>query len=290
MKDKIKIAVLGPKGSFSDMAYRENFSNNPNIEPIYCNSFSGIFKQVDSEAANIAIIPVYNSSIGYTKSDSKDLYATVATASELYIIGEHFEKVNLCLAVNPENPQIKDLTIVSNKNAIDQVSKYKEANKIIVDSTSEAAILVKKSKVPYAAICSESTAKLYQLKIIEHDIQDFKNNATRFVFISKSPTPLDGIFPKHLISAFIIYSENISETQATLEKNNLEIKFLQPLQGAQNHYILEISGKCARLSDVEVRKQLGYYKADPKRMALEKCFSNNIIEHKQHLKIPMAKL
>ncbi len=180
-----KIVYLGPQGSYTQEAAINKFG----INNIYysVNSIKNIFFEVNEDRAKYGIVPIENSSNGIV-GDTINCF----NSYDLNIIGEtvldiHHTLVSKC-------NKIEDIKIIYSKDiAFDQCSIFLEnyhLNEVkyeYVDSTTKAAILA--SQTPNsAAICSKLAAKTRNIPILFNDIEDNKDNKTRFFIISKSDT------------------------------------------------------------------------------------------------------
>ena len=103
---------------------------------------------------------------------------------KLQIYGEHYQKVQHCLLVKKE-AELKDIKYVrSHSQAIGQCQEIIKKNKfkelISVDTAGSAKELSENKDISVAAIASELSAEIYNLKILEKNIEDEKGNVTRF--------------------------------------------------------------------------------------------------------------
>ena len=107
-----KIAFQGAHGAFSDMSCRAVF---PNMETVPCETFDDAFRAVESGDTDLATIPVDNSLAGRVA----DVHHLLPT-KDLYIIGEHFQPISMCL-LGVKGTTLADLTDVhSHVHAIPQ--------------------------------------------------------------------------------------------------------------------------------------------------------------------------
>lgn len=180
MNDNI-IAYQGVEGAYSHLACKKAF---PNSITIACDSFCDAMKLVESGTANLAMIPVENSTAGRVE----EIYRLIPKLA-LYIVKEHFEPVNHCLL------GIKGST----KESIKYVSSHPQAlaqchNNITnlnikaiakFDTAGSAEEVSKKKNPLYGAIASSLAAKLYNLEILDDKFGDLKGNVTRFIILSK---------------------------------------------------------------------------------------------------------
>lgn len=185
-----KIAFQGALGAFSDMSCRAVF---PKMETIPCETFEDAFRAVESGATDLAMIPVDNSIAGRVA----DVHHLLPT-KKLYIIGEHFQPISMCL-LGVKGSKISDLTDVhSHVHALPQCRKViKELGlktHIHADTAGAAEEISKKNDKTQAAIASRLAGEMYGLDILQEGIQDIANNTTRFLILSRerSLPPLGG--------------------------------------------------------------------------------------------------
>jgi len=173
-----KIGFLGPAGS-----YAEEAASSISGELIPFNSIMEVMEAVKVENVDIGVVPIENSIEGPV-GVTLDL---LAHDYNLKIRGEIIIPISHKLLLN-EGSSLANIEIVySHAQALSQCRKFIEnmnAQPVATPSTSSAAELVK-GKINAAAIGTGRAADLYDLKIAANDIQDYKNNLTRFVIIGK---------------------------------------------------------------------------------------------------------
>ncbi|OFW89082.1 MAG: prephenate dehydratase [Alphaproteobacteria bacterium RIFCSPHIGHO2_02_FULL_46_13] len=175
-----KIAFQGALGAFSDMSCRAVY---PNMETLPCETFEDAFQAVESGITDLAMIPVDNSLAGRVA----DVHHLLP-AKKLFIIGEHFQPISMCL-LGVKGTDIKDVTDVhSHVHAIPQCRKIiKELGlrpHIHADTAGAAAEVAQKADKTQAAIASRLAGELYGLDVLKEGIQDIQNNTTRFLVLS----------------------------------------------------------------------------------------------------------
>jgi len=181
------IAYQGVEGAYSHLACKKAY---PDSITIACESFEDAMKLVESGTANIAMIPLENSTAGRVE----EIYRLIPKL-ELYIIDEHFEPVNHCL-LGIKGSTLNTIKFVSShpqalaqcyKNIIDL--NYKAEAKF--DTAGSAKEISEKNDIRYGAIASKLAAKLYNLEILNEYFGDLKGNTTRFVMLTKEQnTPI----------------------------------------------------------------------------------------------------
>lgn len=182
-RENLVVGYQGVPGSFGNEAMLKYFKNIKEAKAY--EKFEDVFKAVENGEIEYGILPVENSSTGGigTVEDLLKEY-------NLYIVGEECIRIsqNLVGIKGATVDDIKD--VYSHPQGFEQSTKFfdkhKDYNLIPYSNTAISAKLVSdlkdKSK---AAIASERAAKLYDLKIIKKDVNDLKNNYTRFIVIGR---------------------------------------------------------------------------------------------------------
>ncbi|MBO3754132.1 MAG: prephenate dehydratase [Candidatus Brockarchaeota archaeon] len=177
-----KVAYLGPRGSFTMEAAEKYFSGKPYALQPYP-TIRSVFKSVEEAEADYGVTPVENSLEGPV-SETLDCLAS----SGLSIVGE--EVLKIAFHLSSRERRLEDVRIVfSNPHALAQVRMFldrvmPEARIREVSSTSKAALMAAKTRGG-AAVCSEAAAREYGLRILARNIQDERENYTRFLVLSR---------------------------------------------------------------------------------------------------------
>ena len=179
---KKKIAIQGELGAYSHIAV-ENLYKNAEIKT--CTTFEETFKQAYNDPSYKIVIPIENSLAGRVA----DIHYLLPKY-KLQIHGEHFQAVEHNLLCKPD-ASINDIRFVrSHAQAIGQcqnlIIKKKFKPIISADTAGSAKDLAEGNDKSIAAIASELSAKIYNLKILEKNIEDEKGNVTRFLIMGKN--------------------------------------------------------------------------------------------------------
>ena len=179
---KNKIAFQGEQGAYSHIACKTLFKNAI-IEA--CSTFEETFRTAYDDENYKIIVPIENSLAGRIA----DIHHLLPKY-KLQIYAEHFQVVEHNLLVK-KNTDLKDIKYVrSHAQAIDQCQKIIIKNKfktiISADTAGSAKELSKSNDKSIAAIASKLSAKIYDLEILEKNIEDDSGNVTRFLIMGKS--------------------------------------------------------------------------------------------------------
>lgn len=180
----MKIATLGPKGTFSEQAVLQYLKETKGkAEIIFSGNISEIFNLAVNGQVDLGIIPLENLLDGSVGESLDLLYH-----SNVFINAEIIVEIHHCLASLGSLRNVK--TVISHSKAIGQclnLIRAKNFSTIEALSTAEAMKIVSEKKQnDLAAIGTEIAAHEYGLKILEKNIEDNHDNVTRFFVISKS--------------------------------------------------------------------------------------------------------
>lgn len=193
-----KLLFLGPKGSYSDFA-KDKFIEAYGLNCVSTNlkSISGVIKALKDENSEdiAAVIPIENSIEGIVRETLDNL--STLKKEGFKIISETTMDVKHALISFAKNKS--DIKVVrSHPQALAQCKKFLQSN--FSDSLVEEATLSTSAAVrsiseiePYAAaIGSVECAKMYNIPVLEENINDEDNNQTRFILLAKFLSPQTG--------------------------------------------------------------------------------------------------
>ena len=180
--NKIKVAIQGELGAYSHIAVEKLYKD---AEIKTCSTFEETFKQAYNDSSYKIVIPIENSLAGRVA----DIHYLLPKY-KLQIHGEYFLPVEHFLLGKPD-AKIEDIKYVrSHAQAISQcqniIVKRKFKSIISVDTAGSAKDLAEGKDKSIAAIASSLSAKMYNLKIFEKNIEDEKGNVTRFLIMGKN--------------------------------------------------------------------------------------------------------
>ncbi len=182
------VAVLGPRGTYTEAAARQHFGSSITI--LDFPTIDEIFKATEAGNTNFSVVPVENSTEGGVTGTLDRLANT-----SLSICGE----INLKIHHNllSKSASISDITkIYAHTQSLGQCKRWIDKNcpdveRIPLNSNAEAARKVT-VEANTAAIAGEVAAKQYGLNILSSGIEDEPGNTTRFLVLSDRDTPSSG--------------------------------------------------------------------------------------------------
>ncbi|MDG5746690.1 prephenate dehydratase [Qipengyuania sp. XHP0207] len=196
------IAFGGAPGSNSHQAAMQ-FA--PEALPLPCFSFEDALEAVESGRAGCAMIPIENSQHGRVA----DIHFLLPE-SGLKIVAEHFMRITHALMALGEGPFE---AAYSHPQALGQ-SRHFLAERGIVGlshaDTAGAAAFVAESGNPFiAALAPPLAADLYDLRIIENEVEDAHDNTTRFVVLARDALDPATLLGQSAMTTFIFEVKNV---------------------------------------------------------------------------------
>ena len=182
----MKIAYLGPKGSFSHHVVQTAF---PNEELQAFANITDVIKAYEQGLVDYSVVPVENSIEGSVHESLDYLFHQ----TDIQAVAEIVQPIHQQLMTVPGQSKIEK--IFSHPQALAQGKKfidehYPEAQLEVTASTAYAArFIAEHPDQPFAAIAPRNSAAEYGLELIAEDIQEMEANFTRFwVLGSEIPT------------------------------------------------------------------------------------------------------
>jgi prephenate dehydratase len=197
-----KISFQGNPGAYSHQACLEAF---PGLEGLACESFEAAIAAVRDGRADLAMLPVENSTYGRIA----DIHHLLPE-SGLYIIGEHFVRVHANLLALPGTRLEEVKTALSQPPLLGQVRGFLRrhgiAPRVGADTAGSAAVVAETGERSLAALASELAGEIYGLEVLARHIEDEANNTTRFLVMAPEPrqAPREGA-----ITTFVFRVRNI---------------------------------------------------------------------------------
>ncbi|WP_116085369.1 prephenate dehydratase [Tropicimonas sp. IMCC34011] len=176
-----RIAYQGEPGAYSHQACVEA---RPDHDPMPCSTFEDAIEAVRTGAAELAMLPVENSTYGRVA----DIHRLLPE-SGLHIVGEAFVRVHISLLGVP-GTRIENVTRAQSHTVLlGQCRTFLRANGIEpvtgADTAGSAAHVARVSDPSLAALASELAGEIYGLVPLAREIEDQTTNTTRFLVMAR---------------------------------------------------------------------------------------------------------
>jgi chorismate mutase/prephenate dehydratase len=191
-KRRAIVSFQGAEGAYSQIAAERHFAAwGGEIECQGQSSFLGLLQAVSTGAADYGMLPVENTTAG-SINEAYDLLAQTSLA----VVGEEVLRVEHCLVGLPEASLEQIRRVYSHPQALAQCSVFLAGlDDCAVQSFTDTAMSVQKVRderdPTQAAVASERAADLYGLKVLTRNIENQKDNYTRFMVVARTPLRLD---------------------------------------------------------------------------------------------------
>ena len=208
----LKIAFLGPAGTYNHVATVKHFGQFIEQEPV--NNIEDIFRTVESGQAHFGVVPIENSTEGVI-THTLDLL----TNSSLQICGEVDLRIQHNLISNQKNlSEIKK--VYSHQQSLAQCRRWLDGHlpgvELFAVKSNAEAVRLAKADPASAAIAGSLASEIYQVPVLVSEIEDEADNTTRFIVIGRDAVPASG-------------KDRTSLLIATNNKPGSLFKLLQPL-------------------------------------------------------------
>lgn len=185
----VKIAYLGPEGTFSHMAVKHQFGLSARGVPM--RTIGAVFEEVERGGADLGVVPVENSTEGVIVP-TLDSFVD----SELKVSAEIALKISMCLLGQAGTDLDRIERVYSLPVAMAQCRKWLATHlprAAVVESASTAeAARAAHGDARGAAVASEMAAKLYDLQVLKRNIEDLAQNVTRFLVLGRQEPAATG--------------------------------------------------------------------------------------------------
>jgi chorismate mutase/prephenate dehydratase len=182
LEKKVRVAYLGPEGTFSHQAVKRQFGLSARATPM--GTIPSVFEEVERGNADFGVVPVENTTEGIVLHTLDSFME-----SELKISAEIALEVNMCLLARAGTELQQIERVYSIPIALGQCRRWLATNlprATLVEARSTAdASRQAHDDARGASVASEMAAKLYDLEVLRRKIEDLPYNMTRFLLLGR---------------------------------------------------------------------------------------------------------
>lgn len=188
-EEPLKVAYLGPEGTFTQSAVLKHFGHS--VHALSVATIDEVFHEVEAGTADFGVAPIENSSEGTVNIHTLDMFL----GSPLKVCGEIELRIHQNLMGRME--AIKDIKrICSHPQSLAQCRGWlaqhlPNIETIPVASNAEAARRARDEEGT-AALAGEAAASVYGLRVLFNAVEDREDNSTRFVVVGRKLFPASG--------------------------------------------------------------------------------------------------
>ncbi|MET0116308.1 MAG: prephenate dehydratase [Sedimenticola sp.] len=274
LEQPMKIAFLGPEGTFTQAAALKHFGHSVTTAPMA--SISDIFREVESGIAHYGVVPVENSTEGVI-NHTLDMFLN----SPLQICGEVMLRIHHhLLSMAPDLKAVK--RVYSHQQSLAQCRLWLDRNlphaeQITVGSNAEAARLAREES-DAAAIAGEMAAEIYQLKGLARNIEDEPDNTTRFLVIGRQKALSTGEDKTTLLCATRNVAGGLSSLLTPLANHNISMSRIESRPSRKGNwdyvFFIDIDG---HQDDPDVKQALEDFEKEARMLKVLGSYPNAVI-------------
>jgi prephenate dehydratase len=198
-----RIAFQGALGAYGHEACLQA---RPDMTPVPCTTFEGVIRAVKEGRADLAMLPVENTTYGRVA----DIHRLLPE-SGLHIIDEAFVRVRIALMARPgvtlgdvKHVRAHLVLLPQARSFLDQHGITSEP---AADSAGAAEELAASGNMEEGVLASTVAADIHGLEVLAEDIEDLDHNTTRFLLMS--PDINTGRRADRMITTFVFQVRNI---------------------------------------------------------------------------------
>jgi len=257
------LIYLGPEGSYTEIAAEEllrTLDQNITINEIMKTQIVQVIESVDNNNGDIGVVPIENSIEGIVR---ETLDTLSRTTTRVMITGEVIIPIAHCLI--SKGKDIKKIDkVISKPEALGQCQYYISSNlndnveKLSATSTSEAVKCLKDLPENYAAIGTFKAAKIYGMNVLSTNINDEKDNLTRFVSLGSKIPPRTGCDKTSIAFSSHNQPGSLVDILNVFKQNDINLSYIEsrPSKKVFGDYTFFIDFE-GHIEDEHVQKAIG---------------------------------
>jgi chorismate mutase/prephenate dehydratase len=230
----IRVAYLGPKYSYSHLAAIDRFGDGPELVPVA--TIKAVFESVHYRQTDYGIVPLENSTDGRIV-DTLDMFARLP----LRITGEVELAIHHHLLGKCARSEVVE--VYSKPQALSQCRDWLAKNlphaKTIEMTSTALAAQIAADKPGAAAIASLEAGTHYGLNVLDRNIEDNKQNVTRFAVIGGESPPRTGHDKTALMFEIPHKPGALADAMIVFKRSRLNLTWIEsfPMPGTKNEYL-----------------------------------------------------
>ena len=197
------IAFQGEPGAYSHQACHDA---RPEMEALPCATFEDVIAAVKGGEADLAMLPVENSTYGRVA----DIHRLLPE-SGLHIHDEAFVRVHINLLAIPGTRLADVREAYSHLVLLPQCAGFLRENaitgRVSPDNARAARDVAAWGDASKAALASELAGEIYGLEVLARHIEDSDHNTTRFLIMGRDPAMTRRA--EHMMTTFVFNVRNI---------------------------------------------------------------------------------
>ncbi len=227
----LRVAALGPEGSYSHLATVRHFGSS--VELAFVPSIEDVVIEVEAGRADHGLVPYENSTTG---SIHETLDALVA--HPVAIRAEALVGIRLACLANCAPGEVRRL--YSKPQAYAQCrawcARVMPGAEFVAESSTSAAVLRARDEEGAAALASSFAGTLYGVRTLFDHIEDRPGNVTRFLVVGREPVPPTGADKTTLWFAFADRAGGLVEVLDSFRREGVNLSHIEKRPSGDAHW------------------------------------------------------
>jgi prephenate dehydratase len=182
----VRVGFLGPAGTYSEEALRA--SAPAGIDEVPYPTLHEAVMAVETGDVDRSVVPIENALEGAV---AVTLDTLALDAGGVRIVAEVVHPIHHCVVAARALELAEVTRVVSHPQATAQCARFlrerlPHAELVMAPSTADAVLSVRDAPEPAVALGSRLAAELYGCRVLEADVEDHPDNATRFVWLARA--------------------------------------------------------------------------------------------------------
>ena len=239
LEQPVKVAFLGPEGTFTQEAALKHFGDSAISVPMA--AIDEVFRDVLAGSCHYGVVPVENSTEGVI-SHTLDSFID----SSLKICGEVELRIHQNLLIGPNTNKDNITRVYSHAQSLAQCRQWLNSHlpnveRVAVSSNAEAAKRVQ-GEWNSAAIAGDMSCQLYGLEKLNDKIEDNPDNSTRFLIIGREEVSPSGDDRTSIVVSVQNKTGALHDLLEPFRRNNVDMTRLEsrPSRSSKWSYVFFI--------------------------------------------------
>lgn len=249
---RVRVAYLGPQYSYSHLATTRRFGSSADLSAVA--TIAAVFEELNHGHADYGVVPLENSTDGRV-ADTLGMFAR----HPLRICGEVQLKIHHNLLSRSSREDIQE--VYSKPQALSQcrdwLAKHLPWARTVEMASTAAAAQLAAGKPGAAAVASRLAAVNYGLDIVCENIEDNKENVTRFAVIGGRAAPRTGHDKTAIMFEIPHNAGSLADVMAVFKRASLNLTWIEsfPMPGSKSEYLFFVESQ-GHENDTKVQKAL----------------------------------
>jgi chorismate mutase/prephenate dehydratase len=233
----LRAVYLGPEYSYSHMAAEERFGDSAELVPVA--TIAAVFEEIQREQADFGLVPVENSTDGRV-ADTLEMFARMPVR----VCGEVQLRIHHHLLAKCRREEVRE--VYSKPQALSQCRDWLATHlpdaRVMESTSTAAAARLAAKKTGVAAIASRRAGSRYGLDLIAPNIEDNRNNTTRFAVIGHDTGTRTGRDKTSVMFELAHRPGALADAMGIFKRHALNLTWIEsfPMPGTANEYLFFI--------------------------------------------------